>query len=64
MLEIPGVYRNADVYVNGALVKHHTEAYTSFHAYLHNASAKLNFVPGKKNVVALYVVRKYREQYE
>lgn len=54
-LSFDGVYRNADVYVNGALVKHHTEAYTSFHAYLHNASAGLKFGPGESNVVAVFV---------
>ena len=54
-LTFDGVYRNADVYLNGALVKHHTEAYTSFHAYLHNASAKLRFGAGETNVVAVFV---------
>jgi hypothetical protein len=54
-LSFDGVYRNADVYLNGALVKHHTEAYTSFHAYLHNASAKLRFGAAETNVVAVFV---------
>ena len=34
-LTLDGVYRNADLYLNGGLVKHHSEGYTSWHAYLH-----------------------------
>lgn len=53
-LTFDGVFRAADVYVNGAFVAHHEEGYTAFVVYLHNASAPLHF-GGGDNVVALFV---------
>jgi beta-galactosidase len=54
-LTFDGVFRNADVYINGAFVKHHIEGYTSWTAYIHNASKALKFGEGQKNVVAVFV---------
>jgi beta-galactosidase len=54
-LTFDGVFRAADIYINGAFVMHHEEGYTSFHAYLHNASVPLDFGPGSANVLAVYV---------
>ena len=51
-----GVYRSADVYINGAFVRHHEEGYTSFHTYLHNASVPLRYGPGGGgNVLSIFV---------
>jgi beta-galactosidase len=49
-----GAFRAADVYINGAFVKHHEEGYTSFIAYIHNASSLLNF-NGQDNVLAVHI---------
>jgi hypothetical protein len=49
-----GAFRAADVYINGAFVKHHEEGYTSFTAYIHNASSVLNF-GGEDNVLAVHI---------
>ena len=56
-LTFDGAYRAADVYVNGALAKHHDEGYTSFVVWLHNASeaGPLKFGPGGKNVVSVFL---------
>jgi beta-galactosidase len=53
-LTFDGVFRSCDVYLNGAFVMHHEEGYTSFHAYIHNASAPLLF-GDTDNVIAVYV---------
>ena len=53
-LTFDGVFRAADVYINGAFVMHHEEGYTTWHAYLHNASAPLVW-GGGENVLAVYV---------
>ena len=39
----------------GRTVKHHTEGYTSFHAYVHNASSPLRFGSDQQNLVAVFV---------
>eukprot|EP00035_Acanthoeca_spectabilis_P010876 m.191813 g.191813 ORF g.191813 m.191813 type:complete len:1039 (-) comp15157_c0_seq1:174-3290(-) len=56
-LTFDGVFRAADVYLNGAFVGHHEEGYTSFTVYLHNASAPLKYGPdtANENVLAVYV---------
>lgn len=54
-LTLDGVFRAADIYINGALIKHHEEGYTSWTAYLHNASSPLRFGVGQTNVVAVFV---------
>jgi hypothetical protein len=53
-LQFDGVFRAADVFVNGAWVAHHEEGYTSFVVWLHNASAPLVFGSGE-NVLAVFV---------
>ena len=53
-LTFDGVYRACSVYINGALVTSHGEAYTSFIAYLHNASVPLKY-GDEENVLAVYV---------
>lgn len=53
-LTFDGVFRAADVYVNGAFVAHHEEGYTTWHAYLHNASVPLVW-GGGENVLAVFV---------
>lgn len=53
-VQFDGVFRAADVFLNGAWVLHHEEGYTSFIAYLHNASAPLVF-GGGDNVLAVFV---------
>jgi hypothetical protein len=53
-LTFDGVFRAADVYINGAFVAHHDEGYTSFVVFLHNASAPLVF-GGGDNVLAVFV---------
>ena len=50
-----GVFRAADIYINGAFVMHHEEGYTSFPAYLHNASVLLNYGAAATNVLAVFV---------
>jgi beta-galactosidase len=54
-LTFDGVFRAADVYINGVFVAHHEEGYTSFPVYIHNASAPLNFGGAKENVLAVFV---------
>eukprot|EP00041_Stephanoeca_diplocostata_P034010 m.1140353 g.1140353 ORF g.1140353 m.1140353 type:complete len:917 (+) comp24445_c0_seq4:86-2836(+) len=56
-LTFDGVFRSADVYINGIFVKHHEEGYTSFVVFIHNASLKtpLRYGAGGNNVVAVYV---------
>ena len=54
-LTFDGVWRAADVYVNGAFVRHHIEGYTSFVAWLHNTSAPLHTDGVTPNIVAVYV---------
>ena len=54
-LTFDGVYRAADVYLNGAFVGHHEDGYTSFNVYLHNATAGTKYGKGKRNVLAVYV---------
>lgn len=54
-LTFDGVYRAADVYINGAFVRHHQEGYTAFVAWLHNSSAPLHTDGVTANVVAVYV---------
>jgi beta-galactosidase/beta-glucuronidase len=49
-LAFDGVFRNADVWLNNNYLGHHTEGYTSFHFYIHNAS--LNY-GATENVLAL-----------
>ena len=53
-LTFDGVFRAADVYINGAFILHHEEGYTTWHAYLHNASAPLVW-GGGENVLAVFV---------
>lgn len=53
-LTFDGVFRNAVVYLNGALVMRHVEGYTSWTAYLHNSTAPLKF-GSEKNVLAVFV---------
>ena len=53
-LQFDGVFRAADVFINGAWVAHHEEGYTSFIVFLHNASAPLVF-GGGDNVLAVFV---------
>ena len=36
-------------------MKHHTEGYTSWHAYLHNASVPLHYGDGEENVISIFV---------
>ena len=52
-LTFDGVFRAADVFVNGAFVRHHEEGYTSFTVWLHNASAPLRY--GGANEVVVYL---------
>jgi len=52
-LTFDGVFREADVYVNGAFLLHHEEGYTPFIAFIHNASVPLAF--GGDNVIAVYI---------
>ena len=54
-LTFDGVFRSADIYINGAKVKHHEEGYTSWYAYIHNASVPLRFGARQKNLVAVFV---------
>ena len=54
-LTFDGVFRDAVVYLNGEKVKHHVEGYTSWTAYLHNASAPLKYGAGGRNVLAVFV---------
>ena len=54
-LTFDGVFRDAVVYLNGERVKHHVEGYTSWTAYLHNASAPLKYGAGGRNVLAVFV---------
>eukprot|EP00038_Savillea_parva_P019193 m.26733 g.26733 ORF g.26733 m.26733 type:complete len:962 (+) comp4342_c0_seq1:795-3680(+) len=56
-LTFDGVYRAADIFLNGAFVGHHEEGYTSFPVYLHNASAPLRFGTGadNENVLSVFV---------
>lgn len=54
-LTFDGVFRAADIYINGAFVKHHEEGYTSFHVYLHNASVPLYYGNSQPNILAVYV---------
>jgi len=53
-LQFDGVFRAADLFVNGAWVLHHEEGYTSFVVWLHNASAGLVY-GGGDNVLAVFV---------
>ena len=43
--------------MNGALVRHHEEGYTSFTVFLHNATTAvpLQYGAGSKNVVSVFV---------
>ena len=52
-LTFDGVFRAADVFLNGAFLLHHEEGYTSWTAWLHNASAPLLY--GAPNVLAVFV---------
>jgi beta-galactosidase len=52
-LQFDGVYRSADIFVNGAFVTHHEEGYTSFIVYIHNGSEPLRY--GAENVIAVFV---------
>ena len=53
-LQFDGVFRAADVFVNGQWVLHHVEGYTSFIVYIHNASAPLVY-GGGDNVLAVFI---------
>lgn len=53
-LEFDGVFRAADVFLNGQFLLHHEEGYTPFIAWLHNASAPVRR-GGAPNVVAVFV---------
>ena len=53
-LEFDGVFRSADVFLNGEFVLHHEEGYTPFIVWLHNASAPVR-TGGATNVLAVFV---------
>ena len=54
-LTFDGVFRDATVFVNGAVVAQHVEGYTSFRAWLHNASIPLRYGAGGANLLAVYL---------
>ena len=54
-LEFDGVFRAADVFLNGQFVLHHEEGYTPFIVWLHNASAPVRRGAGAPNVLAVFV---------
>lgn len=55
-VDLDGVYRDADVYLNGAFVAHHTEGYTSWRVYVHNVTnASLIYSGNPDNVLAMRV---------
>lgn len=54
-LTFDGVYRQADVWLNGAYLGHHTEGYTPFNLWIHNASTPLKYGAGGNNVLAIRV---------
>jgi len=52
-LEFDGVFRAADIFLNGEFVAHHEEGYTAFTVWLHNASAPV--LRAAPNVLAVFV---------
>lgn len=59
-LDFDGVYKNSDMWLNGAYLGHFRSGYVSFRYYLHNATSPGNATPvlnygGEPNVLAVLV---------
>ena len=55
-IDFDGVYKNSDVWLNGAYLGHHTSGYVGFRYFLHNVTAApLRYGKGEENVIAVRV---------